>query len=296
MIYAFFAVLYGILMSVQTAFCADLTSAYGNWFSVVTVHLTGFLALTPFFLTKWGHRSEKSPWYLHLGGVVGVANVFFCNYGIVNIGMTNSNVLMLLGEILFSAVLDSLGLMGARKRRITPMKWCAIAVMLFGCSAIAILSGSTGITMNVLAIIASLLRGVALVISRQLNGQLSVRSGTGYSTWMNYTTGLAASALVFTLLGFPMQTAFPAADVPFWAYLCGVFGCIGIFMCNLSSPRLSALTMSLLVFVSETAAGLVFDLFAGKLSVPTVIGCAIVSAGMVLNLLAERKQEDALKI
>ena len=77
--------------------------------------------------------------------------------------------------------------------------------------------------------------------------------------------------------------------MPVWTYLCGTIGCISIFLCNLAVPRLSALTMSLVVFISETGTGMVFDLMGGKLSLPTVIGCGIVSIGMVMNLLAERK-------
>ena len=289
MIYGLMAAAYGVLMSTQVALCAGLTAVYGNWFSTLTVHLTGLLTLTPFFLTRWGRRKENAPWHLQLGGVIGVANVILCNFGVIAIGMTNSNVLMLLGEIVFAAVIDHFGLLGVEKRAITPMKRTAIAVMVLGCAAISLLSGMEGVTLSALAIIASLMRGVSLVSSRLLNGRLAVRSGEGYSTYMNYATGTAASVLVFALLGFPMQAAFPSVNAPAWLYLCGVFGCTGIFLCNLSSPKLSALTMSIIVFVSETVTGLIVDGFGGRLSVPTMVGCAIVSVGMVVNLLAERK-------
>ena len=294
MVYGIFAVFYGALISVQAAFCADLTAVYGNWFATVVVHLGGLLALTPFFLTKWGRRTGTAPWYLHLGGTIGVANVVFTNYSIVHLGITNSNVLMLLGEILFATVLDSLGLMGARKRRATPMKWAAIAVMLLGTASIALLSGGSGVQFTVLAVGASLLRGAGQVISRHLNGQLGLRCGTGFSTYLNYVTGLAASTLIFLLLGAPMEAAFPAGSVPVWTYLCGAIGCCGIFLCNVAAPKLSALTLSLLGFLSQTLTGMVFDLVSGRLSVPTAIGCAIVTVGMVLNLLAE-KQEAAVR-
>ncbi len=82
--------------------------------------------------------------------------------------------------------------------------------------------------------------------------------------------------------------------MPVWTYFCGAIGCCGIFLCNLASPKLSALTMSLLAFLSQTVTGIVFDLLWGTLSLPTVIGCAIVSAGMIINLLAERTGRKAL--
>ena len=46
MIYGMMAAAYGILIGVQSAFCAQITQAYGNWFSSVIVHLGGFLAVS----------------------------------------------------------------------------------------------------------------------------------------------------------------------------------------------------------------------------------------------------------
>ena len=293
MIYGILAAIYGTLISVQSAFCANLTESYGNWFSTVAVHLSGLLVLTPFFLAKRIRKTGVAPWYLYLGGVIGVGNVLFSNYGIVHLGLTNSNMLMLLGEISFATILDCFGWLGIQRRRLTSMKCAAIAVMLLGVGSIILLSGQSAVHFSILAVASSLMRGISIVIFRQLNGQLSVRSGTGFATYMNYVTGLLASAAIFAALGFPMQTAFPAADVPVWTYFCGAIGCCGIFLCNLASPKLSALTMSLLAFLSQTVTGIVFDLLWGTLSLPTVIGCAIVSAGMIINLLAERNGQKA---
>jgi len=290
MIYGMMAAAYGILIGVQSAFCAQITQAYGNWFSAVVVHLGGFLILTPLFFTKWGRKQGSAPWYLYLGGTLGFGNVVFSNYGIVSLGITNSNALMFLGEIVFAAGLDSLGALGSRKRPITPMKWAAIAIVLAGVLTIPLLSGGNVAVFAFLAVAASLMRGVIAVVSRQLNGQLGLRCGTGFSTYMNYVTGLAVALLAFIALGFPMEVSFPSANVPVWTYLCGVFGCCGIFLCNLASPKLSVLTMSLVGFLFQTGTGVVFDLIWGRLSLPTVVGCAIVTVGMVVNLLSESKE------
>jgi len=290
MIYGMMAAAYGILIGVQSAFCAQITQAYGNWFSAVVVHLGGFLILTPLFFTKWGRKQGSAPWYLYLGGTLGFGNVVFSNYGIVSLGITNSNALMFLGEIVFAAGLDSLGALGSRKRPITPMKWAAIAIVLAGVLTIPLLSGGNVAVFAFLAVAASLMRGVIAVVSRQLNGQLGLRCGTGFSTYMNYVTGLAVALLAFIALVFPMEFSSPAANVPVWTYLCGVFGCCGIFLCNLASPKLSVLTMSLVGFLFQTGTGVVFDLIWGRLSLPTVVGCAIVTVGMVVNLLSESKE------
>lgn len=289
MMYSLFAAAYGVLMTMQSAFGAKLTASYGNWFATVTVHLVGLITLTPSFLSKWGRRKGKSPWYLHLGGAIGVTNVVATNYAISIVGMTNSAVLMLLGEIVFAAVMDAFGLLGARKRPVTKLKWVAIAIMLAGCASISLLSGAAGGALNFLAIAASVYRGVTLVLSRQLNGRLAVQSGTGFSTYFNYLSGFVCAFAVFAFLRFPMTAAFPQASVPIWAYCGGIVGCLGIVLCNLSSPKLSALNMSLIVFIAETLSGIVVDVLIGKISVPILVGCAVVSVGMVVNLLSEKQ-------
>lgn len=290
MMYSLFAAAYGVLMTMQSAFGAKLTASYGNWFATVTVHLVGLITLTPFFLTKWGRRTGKTKWYWHLGGAIGVTNVVATNYAISVVGMTNSAVLLLLGEIVFAAVMDAFGLLGARKRPVTKLKCVAIIIMLAGCASISLLSGASGGALNFLALAASVYRGVTLVLSRQLNGRLAVQSGTGFSTYFNYLSGFVCAFAVFALLRFPMTAAFPQTSVPLWAYCGGIVGCLGIVLCNLSSPKLSALNMSLIVFVSETLSGIVVDVLMGKISVPILVGCAIVSVGMVVNLLAEKQE------
>ena len=80
-------------------------------------------------------------------------------------------------SFVFAAALDSLGILGANKRRITGRKWAAVAIMLAGVLSIALLTGEAGAHFSLLAVLASLLRGVAVVISRQLNGQLGIRAG-----------------------------------------------------------------------------------------------------------------------
>lgn len=293
MVYGIFASVYGALMTLQNLLCAQLGTAYGNWFSTLTVHLVGLVILTPVFLAAWRKQFTRVPWYYCLGGVLGVVPVICSNYSIVLLGLTNSSILSLLAEISASVLLDALGWLGSRKRRVTGLKLAALAVIFAGCAAMALISGSLGHALPLAAVLVSIVRGAALVCARKVNGMLAERTGTGFSTWMNYATGLAASALIFALLRFPMNIPFPSAEVPIYAYLGGVLGCAGIFLANKATPRLSALNLAVIVFVSKTAVSLLLDALLKGVSPATLAGCLIVAVGMVINLLAEKN--DAAK-
>lgn len=286
MYYGILAAVYGILITFQNQLSVRLSDTYGTWFSVLTVHLAGLILLTPMFLTAWGRRKAKAPWYMHTGGLIGVVTVAISIYAIAKIGLTASNIFMLLGEILASVLFDALGLFGP-KRRVTFLKALAIVIMGLGCLAMFLLSGNLGIVLPLLAILAALGRGFFLVISRGVNGKLADTSGNGFATWMNYATGFGGSLLIFSLMRFPMNTPFPATNVPFYAYFAGVVGCIGIHLCNLAAPRLSSLNMAVIVFVSETGTALLIDALLGKVSIATLVGVVIVAIGMIINLLSE---------
>ena len=94
---------------------------------------------------------------------------------------------------------------------------------------------------------------------------------------------------MFLCLGLPMAAAFPAAGQPLWVYLGGAVGAVGIFLCNVVTPRLPVLQMSLVVFVGQLFTGMVIDGFMGRFSLGTLVGGAIVAAGMLVNILVDRR-------
>ena len=140
-----------------------------------------------------------------------------------------------------------------------------------------------------LAALLSFLSGWSMVLSRMANASLAKTSGTGFSTLMNYVTGLTGSLLLFTLIGHPKLSAFPAPGLSIIFYLGGALGALGIFLCNVVTPRLQALQMSLIVFVGQIFSGMAIDLLAGRFAVSTLLGGLLVSVGMVLNAYADRR-------
>ena len=285
--YGGMAALYGCLLSLMNACNARLSALYGDYSAAVMIHAVGLIVLLPLSFT-WGRPRARAKWYQYSGGLIGIATLVFVNIGVNGVGVTGNLVLMLLGQVTASALVDHFALLGAKKNPFTGRKGAAIAVMALGCAVMLILSGERwGASMT--AALLSFLSGWSMVLSRMANASLAQTSGTGFSTLMNYVTGLIGSLLLLAALGFPKLAAFPAPGGSFVIYLGGALGALGIFLCNVVTPRLPALQMSLIVFVGQIFSGMALDALSGRFALNTLLGGLLVAAGMLLNASADRR-------
>ena len=284
--YSTLAAVYGCLLSLMNTCNAQLSALYGDYSAPVMIHAVGLIVLLPLAFT-WGRPTARAAWYQHLGGVIGILTVIFVNIGVNGVGVTGNLTLMLLGQATASALVDHYALLGAERKAFNAMKGLAILVMAAGCAAMLLLSGE-GLGASLLAAVLSFLSGWTMVAARMANASLALTSGTGYSTLMNYVTGLIGSAVVFALLGFPMNVAFPAPGASLVVYLGGALGALGIFLCNVATPKLPALQMSLIVFVGQIFSGMALDALGGRFSAATLAGGLLVAVGMLLNVRADK--------
>ena len=285
--YSAFAALYGCLLSLMNACNARLSLIYGDYSAAVMIHAVGLIVLLPLIFT-WGRPRGRARWYQYAGGLVGIVTLVFVNIGVNGVGVTGNLVLMLLGQVTASALVDHFALLGARRSPFSVAKGVAITVMTLGCIAMLLLSGERR-SASLTAAVLSFFSGWSMVLSRMANASLAKTSGTGFSTVMNYVTGLTGSLLLFLWLGSPRAAAFPAPGVSFVVYLGGALGAAGIFLCNVVTPRLPALQMSLIVFVGQIFSGMLLDAMLGQFAAGTLVGGLLVAAGMLLNARADRR-------
>ena len=191
---------YGALLSLMNQCNARLSGVYGNWAATVMIHAVGLLVLLPFAF-GWGRPRGRAPWYQYTGGLIGILSVVFVNVGVAGVGVTGNLVLMLLGQISCSAAVDHFGLLGAKRSPMTGRKLASIALMAAGCGAMLLLSGEGLDGASALAAALSFLSGCTMIFARMANAALSLRAGVGFSTVMNYVTGLGGSLLVLACLG-----------------------------------------------------------------------------------------------
>ena len=291
--YAWLGGLYGALLSVMNVFNASLSALYGNWGATVMIHLVGLLVLLPFVLSPWGRRRGTAPPALYTGGLIGILTVVCCNIGVGGVGVTANLVLMLLGQVLCSVLIDQFGWFGTPVVRVNRLKGAALLLMACGCAALLLLSGDLNAGGGVNAPVAAALSfasGFTMIFARLANARLSVRCGVGYATVMNYITGLGGSLIVFACLGFRLATPFPAPGQSPAVYLGGALGALGIFMINVVTPRLPTLQLSMIIFVGQIFAGMALDALAGRFSLGTLVGGALVAAGLWFNIRADAKE------
>ena len=136
----------------------------------------------------------------------------------------------------------------------------------------------------------SFLSGWTMIFARMANAALATSCGVGYSTVMNYVTGLMGSLAVFAATGFRMNAAFPAPGHSLLIYTGGALGALGIFLANVVTPRLPALQMSLVVFVGQVFTGMGIDALLGRFSLGTLVGGLLVAAGMIGNMRSDGKE------
>lgn len=292
MTFGFFAIAYGALLSVMNAFSADMSVVYGNWFSTLAVHAVGLVCVTLLCLLRRDRLTGFStPWYMKIGGLIGIMNVAFVNIAIQSMGVTANLVLMMVGQMVTSALADSFGWFHIPKTKMTTARAVALAVMLLGCAMMLWLSGDQ--TGGFVPVFLSVLTGLTVVSSRHVNGQLAVRTSAAYATWLNYVTGLLGTLVIFAVLGFPMQTAFPANIPNPWIYLSGAIGVFAVLLANLAAPRLPLLTMTVLVFIGQVTSGLLMDLAQGVFQPASLIGGLLVGLGLVIHLAFPEKKPAA---
>ncbi|MCB1198610.1 MAG: DMT family transporter, partial [Deltaproteobacteria bacterium] len=105
------------------------------WASFIT-HLVGTLAaLGMLMLLRQSKNEEKTqaPLWSYAGGVLGAGTVILANITFNStLGISGSIVLMLLGQTLFSILIDHFGWMGVAKRTIYPVEYLQVALICLG--------------------------------------------------------------------------------------------------------------------------------------------------------------------
>jgi bacterial/archaeal transporter family-2 protein len=138
----------------------------------------------------------------------------------------------------------------------------------------------------VITMVIAFLAGVTRTIARMVNAELSERVGPFQSTWYNYVLGLICSVLMLLVTrDFIPASALTPMQIPVWAYLGGVVGVLFVVLSNLTTPKMTALSMTLLIFVGQIAAGIGIDIVVHQqLALGKIVGGLLILVGLLGNL------------
>ena len=289
--YYFASLMIGILVAVMIAVNGGLTTLYGMYSATVIIHIVGLILIGGIILARREKPfAKRLPWYLYIGGVLGVATTASVNFAFGKISLSAILALGLFGQSIAGALVDQFGWFGMKKH---PFRAYQIPGILLVAGGIGWMMGGGFTFWPVLAVFFS---GVLLVISRSYNARLADETSVYISTFFNYVCGLAAALPVFLLFGTnePIWAGFVLAP-NWWTYLGGAIGVVTVWLSNIVVAKIPQLYITLLMFVGQVFTGVILDaLMDGAFSTANIIGGVLVALGLALNLLFERRASRRL--
>lgn len=123
------AALAGVTMAIQGSLNAALGKVIGLLETTFIVNLVGLVLVgILLFLFRLGHGNWQSynqvPWYLYLGGILGVIITYGVVRSIPSLGVAVATTAIIVGQVSTAALVDHLGLFGLQK---VPFSWYRLA-------------------------------------------------------------------------------------------------------------------------------------------------------------------------
>lgn len=135
----------------------------------------------------------------------------------------------------------------------------------------------------ILPVVYALTAGVLVILSRQVNGRLSLSSTPLISSIWNHLVG----AVFLTVLGLVVGGLIPdnLAEIPWWVFTGGALGVVFVASGSWLITRIGAVNSTLLVISGQMVTGVVFDWVRG---IPLTLwasglGILLIFAGMALT-------------
>lgn len=132
-------------------------------------------------------------------------------------------------------------------------------------------------------ILAAFTAGLLVILSRQVNGRLSMSTTPLISSFWNHVVGF----VFLTAIGLVLGGLIPAniAEMPWWIYTGGAIGVVFVASGSWLITRIGAVNSTLLVIAGQMVFGVIFDLLRGA---PVTIwaaalGVILILAGMALT-------------
>lgn len=131
-----------------------------------------------------------------------------------------------------------------------------------------------------LLILLGLLNGMAVSLSRTLNGRLASARGAMTASLANHLLGFVLLGALLILKGAPWGNL---AGLDPWLLLGGVLGALFVAISSWAIGRVGALVCALLIVAGQLAGGVLLDALAGRLEGSDLLGTLLVLAGAGLQ-------------
>ncbi len=135
----------------------------------------------------------------------------------------------------------------------------------------------------ILPLIAAFSACVLVILSRQVNGRMSMSSTPMISSFWNHIVGF----VVLTLIGLFVGGLIPAniGEMPWWVFSGGAIGVVFVASGSWLITRIGAVNSTLLVIAGQMVFGVIFDFLRGAPVTiwASALGIVMILAGMALT-------------
>ena len=299
-----FAIIAGGLVPIQTSVNSRLRDdihepflSSGISFLVGTIFLILFSIATgnsPFINSQ---DLARLPWWGYLGGFLATicltANIFM--FG--ELGSVLAIVLPMVGQIIFSSLIDNFGWFDAKTIPMTPLKALGLFLVLIGIIFIIVLP-SLGKKQNkphskgrLFWEIGGIISGVIYACELAINGRVGVVVGSPVHA--AFLTFLISTILLFAFVSarghLKNLKLIREKHTPWWAFLGGIIGGFSIYLGALLIPKIgngAAITLGILGQITVSLLIDSFGLLGGqkrKIVWIQIVGLVILIAGVVIT-------------
>ena len=296
------AFLTGTIVPVQTAANARLRLATGSLPAVVLISFAVSFAALLFISLACGiavlptaAQAQAIPWWGWLGGIIALFTISASTFLFKTLGQLQTTILPLLGQLLFSLVIDNFGLFGSVQIPFSTTRAAAIALILFGIALAIVLPNlkqrqQSPTPHRLLWQIAAVAAGCLMASIGAIYGTLGtlLQSAVQAST---ISFGIAVVAMFACCLVTGSTSNAKAAfnrKQPWWSWLGGICGAISVFSNAFLIPLLGAGTFFTAMLLGQILLSIVLET-RGWLGAPQkpvlpgqYAGLALMLAGVAL--------------
>lgn len=124
----------GALTSIMILFNGTLSDSYGNLASTILIHIVGLIAIFLLIIIKKDNFNfgKGLPILMYSAGFVGIGTVLLTNLSFMELGVSLTLALGLLGQTIFSLFIDHFGLFGISVNKFEPKKIAGLLLITIG--------------------------------------------------------------------------------------------------------------------------------------------------------------------
>lgn len=140
----------------------------------------------------------------------------------------------------------------------------------------------------------ALLAGALVIICISINGRLAKEVGLIQAGMTNFFVGFISSIVyAFIINSFSINSIFTSSvfsSVPFYYYLGGVIGSLIMILNSLVINNLSAVYVTVLVFIGQITTGIIIDYFRWEvLPKGKIIGGILIIIGLIYYIKGDKR-------